>query len=177
MAIVIVAKNIGRSVALDVGIHGSMTLTEDERGLYKEQLDTCSRGAFLSPLLTVFPNDDTDNTFFIYGVVDIPAKIDHSFTTGRDAPILAPRNSKLVAPTFVGCITYTYPSTRKTHYSGFRFGLEYKEMLPRDAHLDRFTAQMFNKDHVHIAGYFVVGRDVSKEKLLVERFFSGFYAN
>jgi hypothetical protein len=177
--IVVGVKNIGKSVALNVTIHARMTLTEDSDRLSREESDVCS-GVIETlpvPVLTVFPDDDTKDSLFVYGVERLPAKIEKPIISVMDAPFLSPPDSKLVSPKFVGCASYTYPSSSVTRHSGFRFALEYGETPPRGKPLDMITAMLFRNNQPHFVRYFVVAKDIPEKELRVERFFAGFDAN
>jgi len=177
--IVVVAKNIGKSVALNVTIHGMMTLTEDSQRLDQEESAVCSGviRTYQAPVVTVFPDDDTGYGLFIPGVASLPSKIEKPHISAMDAPLLSPPNSKLISPKFLGCVSYTYPTSSVSHHSGFRFALQYGETIPKGEHVNYPTTMLLENNNPHWVDYCVVGKNIPAKELRGHQLFGGFNAN
>ncbi|MBV9301881.1 MAG: hypothetical protein JOY62_13965 [Acidobacteriaceae bacterium] len=177
---IVVAKNIGKSVAINVAIHAPLINADAAEDLRRKAAKTCS-GPITSPYrpVTVFPDDDTGNSLLALGVEEfVPSDIKSPTVPMSLAPFLAPKDSKLISQSVVGCITYTYPSSRFVHHSEFNFGLAFEETIPTNKKLDPATAMMFEHSKApHIASYFVLGQDIPNEKLRIENFSSDIDAN
>jgi hypothetical protein len=177
--IIVSAKNIGKSVALNVIIRGKMTFTEGSGLLDREESALCASAAMTTPVpgVTVFPDENTKNSLYTMGVEHLSSKIENPSVVISDAPYFAPANSKLISPKFIGCVSYTYPSSTVIHHSDFRFALQYGEKFPKGAKPDLISAMLFKMNQPHFVNYFVVGKNISPKDLRIQPFYAGFDVN
>jgi hypothetical protein len=95
--LVVLTKNVGRSVALGVSIHGRMSFTEDYDVLKREQSLVCS-GAIRTlsiPPMTIFPGDDSGNGFIVFGAATVPNDAEPDIVSGMEVPYDTNKRARL----------------------------------------------------------------------------------
>lgn len=157
----ILGRNVGRSVALNVGIKGRMTFVEDVNELMQEQELICSGAEWSVPFppVNIFPAKDGGERLVVYGAELVPRSTHKGLFLVPDGLTKVP----MVSPKFLGCISYTIPSTSTPRHSNFLYGLKHRE---------QGSSIHFPPDPL-----FAVSKDVPAKDLIIEAYVVGFDAN
>lgn len=156
-------KNVGNSPAIAIGIHPLIYLQTLKRDMMEEQKKVCGKlettidisKPFLRYML--FPNENFIQNFSLsISRADIDRSQAEFAETYKDMP-----PSNFISPVLVGCVSYRFAFDGSIHKTGF-------------------IADILRLDPQHPNARFAIditGGDIPTERLILETFFSGSFAD